>query len=54
MHQEWRKEDERERYWASFSECLAGYETNIVLGDIYAKVGDRERVEIVGKLEFLE
>ena len=47
-----KKEDERERFWARFSECLAGFESNervIVLGDMNAKVGDRERDGIVGK-----
>ena len=47
-----KKEDERERFWARFSECLAGFESServIVLGDMNAKVGDRERDGIVGK-----
>ena len=47
-----KKEDERERFWARFSECIGGFESNervIVLGDMNAKVGDREREGIVGK-----
>ena len=47
-----KKEDERERFWERFSECVAGFGSNervIVLGDMNAKVGDRERDEIVGK-----
>ena len=41
-----KKEDERERFWTRFSECLAGFESServIVLGDMNVKVGDRER-----------
>ena len=51
-----KEEDERERFWARFCECLAGFESNkrvIVLGDVNAKVGDRERDGIVGNFGVL-
>ena len=41
-----KKEDERERIWARFNKCLAGFKSNereIVLRDMNAKVGGRER-----------
>ena len=41
-----KKKDERESFWGRFSECLFGFESNervIVLGDMNAKVSDRER-----------
>ena len=47
-----KKEDERERFWARFSECLGGFESNervIALGDMNAKEGNRERDGIVDK-----
>ena len=47
-----RSESEREQFWESLNVCLAGFNENervIVLGDLNAKVGDRERGEVVGK-----
>ena len=48
-----KKGDERDCFWERLSECLAGFGSNeriIVLGDMNAKVGDKVRVEIMGKL----
>ena len=47
-----RSQNEREMFWEQLSACLAGFSENervIVLGDLNAKVGDRERYGVVGK-----
>ena len=47
-----KKEVKSERFWTRFNECIGGFESNvrvIALGDVNAKVGDREREGIVGK-----
>ena len=47
-----RREDEREQFWESLSECLAGFNENeqvLVLGDMNAKVGDDARGDVIGK-----
>ena len=47
-----KKKDERERFWARLNECLVGFGSNervIVLGDMNAKVGDRENDGKVGR-----
>ena len=47
-----KKDCERERFWGNLNECIEGFSCNesvIVLGDMNAKVGDREREGIVGK-----
>jgi hypothetical protein len=47
-----RAEDERERFWQELSECLDGFSANeqvIVMGDLNARVGDREVDGVIGK-----
>ncbi|MEL7523216.1 MAG: endonuclease/exonuclease/phosphatase family protein, partial [Cyanobacteria bacterium J06553_1] len=47
-----KSENERERFWDNLNECLAGFDEEeriIVLGDMNAKVGDREKDGVVGK-----
>ena len=47
-----RSENEREAFWETLNECLGGFGENervIVLGDMNAKVGDREREGVIGK-----
>ena len=47
-----RSESEREQFWENLNVCLAGFDENervTVLGDLNAKVGERERGEVVGK-----
>ena len=47
-----KNESERESFWQSLNECLSGFgesERLVVLGDLNAKVGDRERGSVVGK-----
>ena len=47
-----RNENEREVFWESLNECLSGFRENeriIVMGDMNAKVGDREREGVIGK-----
>ena len=47
-----RNENEREVFWESLNECLSGFGENervIVMGDMNAKVGDREREGVTGK-----
>ena len=47
-----RSESKREQFRESLNACLAGFDENervTVLGDLNAKVGDKERGEVVGK-----
>ena len=47
-----RSEMERDAFWETLNECLSGFDVNervVVLGDLNAKVGDREREGVVGK-----
>ena len=47
-----KNENERERFWESLNECISGFsegERVIVLGDLNAKVGEREIDGVVGK-----
>ena len=44
--------NERESFWENLNECIAGFGEDdkiVVLGDMNAKVGDREREGVVGK-----
>ena len=47
-----RSENEREAFWEGLNECLSGFDENeriVILGDMNAKVGDRERDGVLGK-----
>ena len=47
-----RSETERMQFWEGLNECLAGFDEServIVMGDLNAKVGDRERGDVVGR-----
>ena len=44
--------NKRESFWENLNECIAGFgedEKIIVLGDMDARVGDREREGVIGK-----
>ena len=47
-----RSENERDAFWECFSECINGFSENeriVVLGDMNAKVGNREEYRVVEK-----
>ena len=47
-----KSENERETFWENLNECLSGFgegERIIVLGDMNAKVGDREKDGVLGR-----
>ena len=47
-----KSENERETFWENLNECVAGFgegERIIVLGDMNAKVGDREKDGVLGR-----